>query len=74
MARRSLSARIVWLAMVLMVSLAAVIHATRPASAATGGVEFDHLKTGFALTGAHQNQRCESCHQAGVFKLSLIHI
>ncbi|MDL5031722.1 cytochrome c3 family protein [Pelomonas sp. APW6] len=30
--------------------------------------EFDHLRTGFALTGTHQNQRCESCHIGGVFK------
>ncbi len=29
---------------------------------------FDHLKTGFALTGTHLAQRCESCHQLGVFK------
>ena len=68
MARRALSARILWLALVLLVSLAAILHASRPARAATGAAEFDHLKTGFALTGAHQNQRCESCHQAGVFK------
>ncbi|MFH7041054.1 cytochrome c3 family protein [Paucibacter sp. JuS9] len=36
------------------------------AGAATS--EFDHLRTGFALTGSHQNQRCESCHIGGVFK------
>jgi hypothetical protein len=29
---------------------------------------FDHLKTGFALTGFHTNVRCESCHIKGVFK------
>ena len=29
---------------------------------------FDHLKTGFALTGVHANERCESCHVNGVFK------
>ena len=27
-----------------------------------------HLATGFALTGAHQKTRCESCHVRGVFK------
>jgi hypothetical protein len=36
------------------------------AQAASGS--FDHLKTGFALTGTHVVQRCESCHQLGVFK------
>jgi hypothetical protein len=30
--------------------------------------DFDHLKTGFPLTGAHATQRCESCHIAGIFK------
>ena len=29
---------------------------------------FDHVRTGFALTGSHASQRCESCHQGGVFK------
>lgn len=29
---------------------------------------FDHVKTGFALTGVHSSQRCESCHINGVFK------
>lgn len=29
---------------------------------------FDHVKTGFALTGVHANERCESCHVNGVFK------
>ena len=29
---------------------------------------FDHLKTGFPLTGVHTNERCESCHVKGVFK------
>ena len=30
--------------------------------------DFDHLKTGFPLTGVHRSQRCESCHISGVFK------
>jgi hypothetical protein len=29
---------------------------------------FDHVKTGFALTGVHSSQRCENCHINGVFK------
>jgi hypothetical protein len=29
---------------------------------------FDHVKTGFPLTGVHANERCESCHLNGVFK------
>jgi len=29
---------------------------------------FDHTSTGYALTGAHQDVRCETCHVKGVFK------
>ncbi len=30
--------------------------------------DFEHLKTGFALTGAHVETRCEACHLNGIFK------
>src|SRR3989338_11202654 len=30
--------------------------------------KFDHTRTGFPLTGAHVQARCESCHVQGVFK------
>src|SRR5574343_957105 len=30
--------------------------------------DFDHAKTGFALSGVHARERCESCHVNGVFK------
>ena len=29
---------------------------------------FNHLKTGFPLTGAHEQARCETCHVKGIFK------
>lgn len=29
---------------------------------------FDHSKTGFPLTGAHNNAKCEGCHQRGILK------
>ncbi len=32
------------------------------ASAQVTGRNFDHLTTGFELTGAHRLQACESCH------------
>src|SRR3546814_11850740 len=38
------------------------------AQTAPGGQNFDHLTTGFALVGAHQNARCESCHVRGVMR------
>ena len=51
-----------WLGAVVMAGVVSGAFA----QAATGS--FDHLKTGFALTGTHIAQRCESCHQLGVFK------
>jgi hypothetical protein len=35
---------------------------------AQGTRDFDHLKTGFQLSGAHAATKCESCHVRGVFK------
>ena len=34
------------------------------------GATFDHSKTGFALTGAHTNVQCASCHVNGNFSLT----
>ncbi len=31
-------------------------------------VDFDHLRTGFPLTGAHNQAPCETCHVSGVFR------
>jgi hypothetical protein len=30
--------------------------------------DFDHLRTGYPLTGSHASQRCESCHINGIFQ------
>ncbi len=46
----------------------AMAGVTSGAFAQTASRTFDHLKTGFPLTGTHSAQRCESCHQLGVFK------
>ncbi|MFO1428204.1 MAG: cytochrome c3 family protein, partial [Steroidobacteraceae bacterium] len=35
---------------------------------AASGPAFDHLTTGFELTGGHRDLRCESCHVDAVFK------
>jgi hypothetical protein len=56
----------VWLATVVLACLAL---GAGLAFAQTGTTRnFDHLKTGFALTGAHVQARCESCHLNGIFK------
>jgi Cytochrome c7 and related cytochrome c/Cytochrome c554 and c-prime len=53
-------AALLWLLMALI---------TQPALAqGANQKDFDHLKTGFALTGKHIDVRCESCHQNGVLK------
>jgi len=33
-----------------------------------GNVKFDHVRTGFLLTGAHATLPCETCHIQGIFK------
>ncbi len=51
---------------VLLVLLCVTVGANLRAQNQTG--RFDHLTTGFALTGTHSSARCESCHVAGVLK------
>ncbi|MEZ5660065.1 MAG: hypothetical protein R3E83_16460 [Burkholderiaceae bacterium] len=38
------------------------------AQAAGADEPFDHLRTGFRLTGAHRHADCESCHVGGVMQ------
>ena len=56
------------LALALRLLLVGLLCALLLPAQAAPAKEFDHLKTGFALSGAHQNQRCESCHIGGIFK------
>jgi len=35
---------------------------------AAQSADFDHLRTGFALTDRHAQARCETCHQNGIFQ------
>jgi Cytochrome c7 and related cytochrome c len=53
-------AALLWLFMALLAQPALAQNASQK--------DFDHLKTGFALTGKHVDIRCESCHQNGVLK------
>jgi hypothetical protein len=53
-----------WLALLVL-----ALCCVWPAAAQTrAAAEFDHLRTGFALTGQHASTRCESCHHSGVLK------
>jgi Cytochrome c7 and related cytochrome c len=60
--RRSVTAR---LAAMAMLCLALASGSARAQGMAGGG--FDHLKTGYPLTGLHVQARCESCHLNGTF-------
>ena len=51
----------------LLACVLAILSQTAFGQAAGRG-NFDHLTTGFPLTGAHQSVRCESCHLRGIFK------
>ncbi|WP_298824508.1 cytochrome c3 family protein [uncultured Piscinibacter sp.] len=51
------------LALTLLVASTLAMAQGAPASR-----NFDHIKTGFPLTGQHLYERCESCHVNGIFK------
>ena len=63
----SLSVFFTGLLAVLPVWLAVGLFAT-PTFAAQTRDQFDHLTTGFELTGQHRDLPCESCHANAVFK------
>lgn len=56
------------LVLTVVVLCAGALPAAHAAEGARPGRGFDHLQTGFPLTGAHTTVRCESCHARGVFK------
>ena len=49
-------------------SLLVLFSTAASAATATRNVHFDHIKTGFPLTGAHATLPCETCHVQGVFR------
>lgn len=63
-AAKSLRARCAGLLGLALLAIALVGHAADPGRR-TG---FDHLRTGFPLTGAHAIAACEACHVSGVFR------
>lgn len=56
----------VWFAALMLVF--AALGAGLSFAQGVGQKDFDHLRTGFSLTGNHVQTRCESCHQNGIFK------
>lgn len=57
-----------WMALVFVLPLLAVAQFALAQETEPGTARFDHIKTGFSLTGAHAQVRCESCHIQGIFK------
>jgi len=57
-----------WLLALLLCTFAVLTHAASASPAGDPAKNFDHLRTGFALSGVHSKERCESCHIGGVFK------
>src|SRR5260221_5715052 len=49
-------------------ALAGALLLTAPGLGVGQIVSFDHLTTGWPLTGMHENVRCETCHIKGIFK------
>ena len=53
---------------ILGLFLLALPNSDTLAAPAKRNVSFDHVKTGFPLTGAHVTLPCETCHVQGTFK------
>jgi hypothetical protein len=71
MTQKILSSLEIMHSMVLAILLAITMVFFAPAVSAQAihrTSDFNHLKTGFPLTGAHINVDCETCHVGGVFK------
>jgi hypothetical protein len=56
------SVRFVWVAAAAALAL---LHAVPSSAQRQGSRSFDHLRTGFPLTGAHAVTPCETCHVGG---------
>src|SRR3990167_801924 len=53
---------------ILGLFLLALPNSDTLAAPAKRNVSFDHVRTGFPLTGAHVTLPCENCHTQGTFK------
>jgi hypothetical protein len=57
-----------WIAMMFILPLLAIAHLASPQTTGADTTKFDHIKTGFNLTGPHLLAQCDSCHVQGMFK------
>ena len=57
------------LTMAILIALTMAVYAPAvSAQAVRQTSDFNHMKTGFPLTGVHINVECETCHVGGIFK------
>jgi hypothetical protein len=57
--------------LMMAISIASAMTIFSPAVSAQAvrhASDFNHMKTGFPLTGVHTNVECETCHVGGIFK------
>ena len=57
-----------YLAVLAGLMMALFLFSAPAPAAERAGANFNHLSTGFPLTGAHVQADCQSCHARGVFK------
>jgi len=57
-----------WIAQAAAAALCWISLLSSATGAPSPALKFDHLTTGFELTGAHRDATCESCHVNAVFK------
>lgn len=57
-----------WIAMVFILPLLAAAHFALAQTTGANTSSFNHIQTGFILSGPHATAPCESCHVQGVFK------
>jgi len=60
-----------WLARIVFIGnavLSGLVLSAAAFAASIGASDFNHMKTGFPLTGAHTAVACSTCHVDGVFK------
>ena len=50
------------------IAIAAILVALLLSRAGAAEEDFDHLRSGFPLTGAHERIDCQSCHVRGFFE------
>jgi hypothetical protein len=52
----------------LLAMVLTVVSVQAVAETQLGGRDFNHMTTGFPLSGGHATAACETCHEGGVFK------